>query len=294
MTTTSQRLLQAGDLGVDYSGLRKRPRTLIHNGALFKCRYSAGVGNKESAVQWKLCEPKELVNAAAVGEDTIANCEWYESRITEGEAAGSADGAADLAFWRARSLAKGASIYVSWDQDPLREHWDAAIAYLKAFDAALAGHYHVDCYAGTPFLRHALQLGVIRFGWRPNAGAWSGDGLPYQPKTRTKRQRAALVQRALTATPAHIWQTGNYWFDREADEDMVLRGPVGSHFDALHADNPKPTPKPKPKPKPRPKPVQGAHRLVSDNGEHVYSVDDTGQLLRDGQPFPGAAAAKGA
>lgn len=237
--------LKAGDLGIDYSGARPDPADTKKNGAEFIIRYSAGAGNDQSATAWKLCGLNEIHAAVAAGLDVIANSEWYETRITEGAAAGKVDGAADLKFWKARGLAKGASIYVSWDTDPQQAHWPKADAYLTAYQKALGGYYHVDCYAGTPYLKHAKAKGLIRFGWRPNAGSWSDDGLPYQPDTSTAAKRTALVKQALTATPAHIWQTGNYWFSKQADENMLLRLPVGSHLEqTVPTPNPKPAPKP--------------------------------------------------
>jgi hypothetical protein len=282
------RLLQPGDLGVDYSGARPAPHATRHAGGHCIIRYSAGLGNTQPATAFKLCGRNELHDAIAAGLDVIANSEWYESRITEGADAGKVDGEHDLRFWRSRGLAKGASIYVSWDEDPDPAHWPAAIAYLKAYDAELGGHYHVDCYAGTPFLRHAKQAGVIRYGWRTNAGSWSNDGLPYQPNTRTARARAQLVKRAVDATPAHIWQTGNYWFNNGADENLIVRTPVGSHLEAHHGGRPGPGPKPPVPPKPQP----GAHRLVSSDGNHVLTVSNDKQLLLDGQPFDAAGGAK--
>lgn len=227
--------MKRGDVGVDYSGLRPDPAQLVKDGAKFILRYSAGAGNADPATQWKLCGPGEINAALAAGLDFVANCEWYESRITEGADAGAADGAADLDFWQTRGLNKGASIYVSWDANPDPAKWPLVDAYLTAYNKALAGHYRVDCYAGTPYLKHAKAKGLIRYGWRPNAGAWSGDGLPYQPANHGIDN----ITDALAATPAHIWQTGNYWYSKNADENVILRSPVGSHRDAA-AVPPKP------------------------------------------------------
>lgn len=236
------RPLQPGDLGIDYSGAHPAPATTVTNGGRFILRYSAGVGNSQPSTAWKLCGPHEIAHAVAAGLDFIANSEWYATRITEGKTAGAADGHADLAFWQSRGLARGATIYVSWDSDPSRAKWRKVDAYLAAYGNALNGFYRVDCYAGTKYLRHALRKKLIRYGWRPNAGSWSGDGLPYQP---SKQQIAdLLLGKAQSATPAHIWQTGNYWYGKTADENVILRAPVGSHLEAVHATDPAPTPIP--------------------------------------------------
>ena len=105
--------------------------------------------------------PDELRSLVAAGYDFIANSEWAQGRVEEGAEAGAADGAADLAFWQSRGLARTASIYVSWDRgqpDPGRH---AAIAeYLTAYENALGGYYHVDLYAGdVAILAHAAGEG---------------------------------------------------------------------------------------------------------------------------------------
>lgn len=242
---TNHPRLKVGDLGIDYSGARPKDDVTFKNDGRFVCRYSAGVGNGDPNAQWKLCGTTEIEDALAADMDFIALSEWYEGRITEGAAAGAADGRADLHFWQSRGLAKGASIYVAWDANPtgLRAR-RRALAYLKAYEAALEGYYHADCYAGTPFLRIALRKGRIRYGCRPNAGSWSNDGLPYQPSRETM---ADLVEGdAQKATPAALWQTGNYWYGKSADENIVLRTPVGSHCDALRAAAAPVDPEPKP------------------------------------------------
>ena len=257
--------LDVGGVGLDYAGLRPAPKDVRKNGAGFIVRYSAGAGNNDSATQFKLCGRNEIHDAVAAGLDFVANSEWYETRITEGAAAGAADGAADLTFWKARGLAKGASIYVSWDSDPSPSLWPQVDAYLEAYNKALQGYYEVDCYAGTPYLKHAKAKALIKYGWRPNAGSWSNDGLPYQPKTRTKRQRAKLVKLAQEATVAALWQTGNYWYSRGADEDMVIRPDFGSHLQAGGRHR-----RPQPGPKPTP-------------WRYVLTLDSEGNLLVDGK-----------
>lgn len=271
--------LVPGDRGVDTSGYRLTAAQLKRDGGKFRIRYSAGIGNSQPATQWKLCGYGEIRDAEAAGVDFIANSEWYESRITEGASAGRADGVADLAFWKARGLAQGASIYVSWDADPVTSKWPGVDAYLAAYNVSLAGYYHVDCYAGTPYLRHALAKGLIRYGWRPNAGSWSGDGIPYQPTVN-----AASVAAAAARTPAHIWQTGSYWYGKQADENVILRVPVGSHLEAQTRPKPVPAPKPvpdtpKPTPAPKPVPAQEADMYI------VYV--DKADAARLNVPWPG-------
>ncbi len=223
--------LKVGDVGIDFSGAALKPKRIDHEGGRFMLRYSAGAGRHDPKAQFKLCKKGEIAAAVAAGLDFIANSEWSETRITEGAGAGRADGRADLAFWKSRGLNRGASIYVSWDDTPTHGKWAKADAYLEAYNAALEGYYAVDAYAGTSYLRHALDAGLIRYGWRPNAGSWSNDGLPYQPA----KQGRDHIDQALDATPAAIWQTGNYWFGDGADENILLRAACGSHLQAASA-----------------------------------------------------------
>jgi LysM repeat protein len=216
------------DRGIDYSGFRPDPHDVARNGARFVIRYSAGVGNDDADMQWKLCEPAEIADAAAAGLDFVANSESYAERPTEGAAAGRADGAADAAFWRSRGLAQGAAIYVSWDAAPQASRYDAVEAYLRGYGEALAGRYRVGLYGGDPALREMLRRGVIDFGWRSMSDSFSGDGEFYQPGSAW-REVAAQVARV---SPAALWQNGNRWYGSQADEDVVLRTPVGSHREA--------------------------------------------------------------
>lgn len=277
------RLAAVADKGIDYSFARPVPALTFKAGGRFILRYSAGVGNTAANTQGKLCGAHEIAEAVAAGMDFYANAEWYESRITEGAAAGRADGKADLAFWRSRGLARGASIFCSWDQNPTRSKWVAACSYLLGYQASLGTYYYADCYAGTQFLKYAISKKAIRFGWRPNAGAWSNDGLPYQPKVT-----AALIAKAQKATPAGIWQNGNYWWNKGADENVLLRV-GGSHLWALDqaakaAAKAKAKQQPKPAPKPAPKPYyaippRSSRLLVSTDGAWAVYIDTAGRLV---------------
>jgi glycoside hydrolase-like protein len=228
------------DRGIDYAGARPDPADVAKNGGKFILRYSAGAASATSHpsyddVKWKLCGPGEIAAAVKAGLDFIANSEWYQSRVTEGASAGKADGTADLAFWKSRGLAKGASIYVSWDEgQPATGKHGALAAYLTAYEKALGGYYRADLYAGDVALAAMLAKELIRYGWRAEADSWSADGSYYKPGTTWKTVAAKVA----TVSPAHIWQDGNTWYSNGADEDVILRLPVGSHLEALQGDDP--------------------------------------------------------
>jgi hypothetical protein len=301
----SLNLLHPGDILLDYSyGLHGNPdqlqRTLdaaAKAGARGFFRYSAGAASDPShpsydANSGKLITPGEyraIVNHPA-GFDIIANSEWYATRITEGRNAGREDGRADAALWRSCGHPRGATVYVSWDAAPSRLKYLAVRRYLKGWRDGAQGYYEPDLYGGTPVLRAlfkapklARKMFRIRYGWRTNAPSWNNDGLPYQPRTGTAAARAALVVQALKATPAHIWQTGNYWFGTSADENLVVRTPIGSRNDTLTAHQPEPKPEPDPTPAPA---VDGPHRIVTKDGEYAFTLRDDGTpvVRHEGKP----------
>ena len=245
--------LQPGDRVIDYSYARPRLDVAAHAGAKAVIRYSAGAASNPAHASHKdnagkLISPAEFKAILAAGLDVIANDEWYETRVTEGYSAGYADGKAAAALWRSCGLAKGATVYCSWDAAPVGSYLRVR-RYLRGWWDGAGHYYRPDLYGGTPVLRALRRLPGYRIskGWRPNAGSWSNDGLPYAPNTTTPAARAALVQRARNATPASIWQTGNYWFAKTADENLIVRAPVGSHLETVAAAKPVPPPPP-PKP----------------------------------------------
>ncbi len=217
-----------GAKGIDFSFAHLDIDDIARNGARFVIRYSGGYGRIQNPgdVGPKLCRKGDIAAAVRAGMDFIANSEWYEGRITEGSGAGAQDGAADLAFWQDVGLHRGASIYVSWDAAPLERQFDAVASYLQAYDRALDGVYKVDLYAGDPAIREMKRRGIINYGWRPNAGSWSGDpdGHYYQ--------RADLWHEVQNLSSASIWQNGNYWYTKHADENIILQPHCGSHLQA--------------------------------------------------------------
>lgn len=221
--------VQQWDRGIDYAGLRPSMSDVAKNGASFIMRYSAGSGNGIAATQWKLCGLNEISAAVNAGLDFIANSEWTTGRVEAGSSAGKADGAADLAFWKARGLAKGAAIYVSWDKAQNSSLWSPVASYLEAYRDALGGYYDVGLYAGDKAIAEMLRRGLIRYGWRAMADSWSSDGDWYTPGNKWLEKAKELAK----TSPAALVQNGNRWYNGGADEDVALLPAVGSHLQAI-------------------------------------------------------------
>lgn len=216
---------------IDFSGARPGARAIKAAGAEGVLRYiSANV----PSTAWKRATKTELQSYLSAGIDVILNFEWYEGRMLEGARAGAIDGKTALSAAKSLGYPKGATIYFSHDTSARND--TAVKAYLKAAETAMLGYYEVDIYSGYYVVEMALSAGRARYGWQTLA--WSNGKIGR----------------------AHLYQNGKMWFAKGADEDVVLRKPLGSWLETLIARTPvnKPTPKPVPKPVPKPpkKPIK--------------------------------------
>jgi hypothetical protein len=171
------------------------------------CRYQR-VAASGGATDWKAISKAEFDGYVTNGIDVVANFEWYEARPLEGAAAGHADGADALQFWRGIGLAKGASIYFSHDQDA---HDNAAIrAYLAAAEESLGGYYHADIYGGINVVDAQVTdpASPARHGWQTIA--WSGGRVGVYKMFQDMRQPPIP----------------------DTDTNVVRGEPFGSHFQA--------------------------------------------------------------
>lgn len=282
MSTAGARLPVPGDVLLDASFQRVSPRAAARAGVRGLIRYTAGAATapahpSHGDVARKLITEREFAGVTAADLDVVANDEWYSTRIQEGKPAAELDAAAAARFWRRCGLAPAAAIYPSWDAAPVRELWPVVDAYLTAYAHVIASEgYALGVYAGTPYLAHALDAGIIGAGWRPDAGDWSRDGIAWQPNTRTARRRRRLVAEFAKHSPAALVQTGNTWFGGGADENLVIRTPIGSHLEAQagavgHHHHHEPPPKP-------PAIVPAAAAVESPKGAFRLTLDDHGAV----------------
>lgn len=284
MSGAAARLLAPGDLILDWSDARLDPAAVARAGAAAGIRYSAGAATdprnpSHGANAKKIITDREFARFEQAGLDLLAVDEWYATRAQEGAAAGELDGKAAAAHWRRCGYAEHAAIYSAWDTAPVPALWPAVDAYSARFEHVIReeGGYQFGTYAGSPYLAHrAAKFGAGAL-WRPMAPAWSNDGLPWRPNTRTARRRRKLVAAALQATPARIVQNGNTWYGLGADENLVIKVPIGTHREALAGRHHQPPPAPHPQPHPR-----GAHRLVGGAYELTVRSDPkfpSGEIL---------------
>lgn len=247
------------------------PKTAFSDGGRFQMRYSAGAGNSRSTTAWKLCKTDEIQSILASGSAFGANSEWYETRCTEGAAAGTEDGVADLEFWKSRGLPPGSSIYISWDSAPNSSQFGAVKAYVEAYNKALGGYYVADgLYAGIPALVWMSANSITRHGWIPEAASWSSPKTlisqlyappavnvwdlwfptPSQISPAIKYLNGLLANGRLDSC---VWQCGNKEFGGAADVNYV--NIANGKFGFVLPETPStPTPAPTPAPTPHPTP----------------------------------------
>jgi hypothetical protein len=176
-------------------------------------RYSAGAASRQGHPSHQANKPKLITPVEYQQLDryyvVLANSEWYEGRVTEGDLAGQQDGQADFELWAACGYPQGYPVFCSWDKYPNATEIAGVAAYLaghqRGMDAAAGGRYYVtDLYAGENGIRAMQGQGLAPIGWRTMASSWN-DFIP------------------ASQTVAAIVQTGNYWYGNQADENVMAR-----------------------------------------------------------------------
>ena len=113
-------------------------------------------------------EYDHLINDLGIG--VHLNYEWYEGRMSEGNASGQIDGTTALSQAKALGYPKGLPITFSDDTSgtSLTDIYD----YLTGVKTGLSGFYRVGYYGPRTKLDSVLTSGHAVFGWQPTA--WSG------------------------------------------------------------------------------------------------------------------------
>lgn len=190
----------------------------------------------------KVLDLQERDAIEAAGLDWALGFEWYSTRATEGRAAGLADGLTALHQARQLGYVRGKTIYPAHDTG-LRDDPQVA-AYLEAFAESLAGEYVVGIYSGIDTVDAMVNGGHAKRGWQ--TGAWSGG-------------RVSSV--------AVLYQNLRQWFGGAADENVVLRGTVGSQHDGSSVPPPPGRRRHRP-----PKPIPGGGKYRVRAGDTLQSI----------------------
>jgi len=231
---------------IDFSGARPGAQSIKDSGAAGVLRYLSPPASVAPAAQWKVATRPEVSSYLEVGLDVVLNWEWYAGRMLEGAPAGSQDGAWALAAARALGYPKGATVYFSHDTSTRGD--DRVAAYLRAASAAMGRYYYADCYSGIGTLAAMFNLGAIRYGWQTLA--WS-DG---------------NVDRRV-----HLYQNGKQWYGSQADENVLLKHPLGSWLDVQSTPS-QPVPRPAPKPPHRPATKPRTYRVTTRDSDGLIAV----------------------
>lgn len=247
--------LAVGNKLIDFSGLRPSVASLKANKCPGVFRYLAPPKSVSPASQWKIITKAEFDSYIKAGIEVHLNWEWYQGRMLEGAKAGTQDGAYAYAAARALGYAKGATIYLSHDTSTRNDLQCAA--YIRAFFAAQKGYYEARApYSGIGMVEAMHKMGLAVRIWQTLA--WSNG------------KKSAY---------ANVYQNGHTWYNKQADEDVVMKLPLGGHLATLAATKPVVPPKPVPKPVALPY-TAGAHQnLLTDlSRRYALVINDDGSV----------------
>lgn len=198
---------------LDYSGFRTTGAILRRDGVTGISRYLAP---NIPACDWKRITKAEFDDKINAGEDVVLNFEWYAGRCLEGWYAGVADGKVAYAQARYLGYAQGATIYFSHDTG-VRNDYQVS-HYLRGARSQMRGYYEVDVYSGVDTVNAMHNAGCAPHPWQTKA--WSYG---------------------VVSPVASMLQDLRQWYNGNADENVVLRLPVGGHLETLRG-RPQPPP----------------------------------------------------
>lgn len=304
--------VNVGTKGID-SAARVDPVAAKKSGSAFQIRYSSGAATdpnhpSHDRSAFKLLQDGELQAIIASGQDFIANDEWYEDRMYGGAKAAEEDAPVTLKFWRQHGLAKGASIALNHDTGIDMSKMSAIDAYFDRTNQIWGGEYVADRFYGPLVAaRQLARSGRIKHFWIPEGASFFGPDLPLSNApypansvwdlwAPTPTQVDFAIKYLLTTIgddikyfDSIIWQDLNKWFNRAADENIVLKGVrLGSHLEHVSAPAPTPTPVHPIVTPPKPKLYQGAPvPSLIRQGSSQYFGSISGPKNSHGGYYPG-------
>jgi hypothetical protein len=157
----------ADQVWLDYSLARPTDAQLLGANTFGVCRYLSVVN---SLTTKKIIWQAEYDHLLELGVAVHLNYEWYEGRMSEGNAAGQIDGT--TAFSQARALGYPQGLPITFSDDTSGTALTAIYDYLTGVKTGLSGYYRIGYYGPRVKLDAVLTSGHAVFGWQPTA--WSG------------------------------------------------------------------------------------------------------------------------
>ena len=173
-------------------------------------------------------EYDHLINDLGIG--VHLNYEWYEGRMSEGNAAGQIDGTTALTQAKALGYPQGLPITFSDDTSgtSLTDIYD----YLTGVKTGLSGYYRVGYYGPRVKLDSVLTSGHAVFGWQPTA--WSGGLISDKAHLYQYFGGAPISGTDLNKVlrePPFDWYAGGDMALTQADVDLIWAKKIQSEID---------------------------------------------------------------
>jgi LysM repeat protein len=233
---------------LDYSFARPNLAQMKRDGVHGVLRYLCPINSQTVG---KVIDLPERHAIEAAGLDWALGFEYYSTRAFEGRAAGLEDGLTALHQAQQLGYKRGRCIYPAHDtgarDDP------QVRAYLEGFESRIAaGGYVLGIYSGVDTVDAMLVDGPAKKGWQ--TGAWSYGHV---------------------STLTTLYQNLRQWFGGACDENVVLRGSVGSQHEPLPGDHPQGSGHPirhRRRKHHQPKPIPGGGKYRVRSGDTLASI----------------------
>lgn len=157
--------IPVGSKGVDYAFSRPSIPLLAQAGVKFAFRY---LSFENSLTKPKILTNSEALALSQAGIAVVSNYEWYESRCTEGFAAGAADAKTAVSQARAAGAPDGKPIYFSVDTDTSP---DSVRTYFQGI-ASVIPLSQIGVYGSYRVVKGLKEAGLVTWLWQTYA--WSG------------------------------------------------------------------------------------------------------------------------
>lgn len=205
--------------GADYSGARPTVSQLKANGVKFVLRYLAP---QNSATSWKLLTWNEANTLRAGGIQVVSNFEWYESRCTEGYAAGQADARTAAAYHLGCGGPKDRPIYFSVDTDTsgvnVKAYFQGVASIIGLSRTGVYGSYRVCKYLADNKLV-GVTLSGAKLNWQTYA--WSYGSYDERSALSQDQNGVKLAGWDVDIDHSHTADYGQWDYVHEEDDGLA-------------------------------------------------------------------------